>query len=270
MLDHKIIRVAIGRSFGDVYGFLADGRNFSAWGGSDPGAAVEPLDDGDWQTRLDGRKLVVRCSERNIYGILDYRSAWDGSEFGAVTPVRVYANLEGSEFVFTYFRRPGFSDGRFVSGADWIESDLLGLKSYLEKDWRERRMLKSSIVSLSIERPVASVYRFLADPQNYPKWASLTGHRFERRGERDWFADTAAGPRIIRFAERNGYGVLDHAFFAEGETPITNPMRVVTNGQDTLLTYTGFQRPGMSDEKFASTMEWINADLLAAKSLLEI
>jgi hypothetical protein len=98
----------------------------------------------------------------------------------------------------------------------------------------------------------------------------LTGHRFEHRGGRDWLADTAAGPRIVRFIEPNIYGVLDHAVFPEGEEPVFGPMRVVANEEGTLLSYAFFRRPGLSDEKFESTIEWITTDLMMAKSLLEI
>ncbi|MDP1730696.1 MAG: hypothetical protein Q8L54_05855 [Devosia sp.] len=52
--------------------------------------------------------------------------------------------------------------------------------------------------------------------------------------------------------------------------PIINPMRVVDNEAGTLLSYTCLQYPGMPDEKFESTIEWIIIDFLTLKSVLEI
>ena len=46
-------------------------------------------------------------------------------------------------------------------------------------------------------------------------------------------------------------------------------MRVFANGEGCELTYTMYQRAGTSDASFASEIEWVRADFLALKSLLE-
>lgn len=270
MLDFKVIKITIARSYADAYSFLADARNLAAWGGTDPQTGMVDLGDNRWRVQIDGSLIVVRYSDPNPYGILDYRGGSLGHETEALTPCRLYPNNEGCELALTFFRREGVSEESFISGSEWIESDLLRIKTFLEKDHPPRPMFESRIIALPIERPVADVYRYLAEPRNFAQWASLTGHRFEHRGGRDWLADTAAGPRIIRFIEPNAYGVLDHAVFPEGEAPVFGPMRVVANEEGTLLTYTFFQRPGLSDEKFESTVEWITTDLMTAKALLEV
>jgi hypothetical protein len=270
VLDYRILKVEIGRSFAAVYGFLADGRNFSAWGGGDPGTTVEHLGGNDWLVQMDARKLVLRYSKRNALGIMDTEIILHGETAGWMRPIRLYPNRSGSELLLIQFRRPGATEEQYASEAEWINSDLLRIKSFLEKGRPEETMLRSRVISLAIERPVRDTYRLLSDPANFPKWASLTGHRFEHQGGRDWLADTAAGPRVVRFCEPNDLGVLDHAVFGEGEEPIVGPMRVVANEEGTILHYTFFQRPGLSDEKFDSTIEWITTDLMTAKSLLEL
>lgn len=269
MLDHRIIKVAIGRPFADVYGFLADGRNFSVWGGGGPGAKVKHLGGDDWLVQVDTKELVLRYSRCNALGILDCEILPPGEKVGWMLPIRLYPNHRGCELLFAQLRRPGASKEEFASEQEWIHSDILRIKSFLEEGGPREPMFRSSVISFAIARPIRDVYRFLSEPTTFPKWASLTGHRFQHQGGGDWLADTAAGPRIIRFCEPNGHGVLDHAVFAEGEEPIFGPMRVVANKEGTLLTYTGFQRPGMSEEKFASTIEWINADLMVLKTVLE-
>jgi len=269
--DFKIIKIGISRSYADAYGFLADARNFSVWGGGDPGTAVTALGGSDWLVQVDeGKQVVLRYSQANRHGILDFQAFRPGTQPGPAIPARLYPNGEGAELTYTYFRGPDLSAEQFTSGVEWLESDLLRLKTFLEKDRAPLSMFNSRIISVSIGRPVRDVYRFVIHPWNFPKWASLTGHRFEHRGGRDWLANTAAGPRVIRFGEPNDFGVLDHAVFAEGETPIFGPMRVVANEEGTLLTYTAFQRSGVSDEKFKSTVEWITSDLMTARSLLEV
>ena len=128
---------------------------------------------------------------------------------------------------------------------------------------------RSQTIATPIARPVREVYDFLAEPANFPKWAAVVGPSFTQIGRNDWVGEMAAGERVVRFSERNRYGILDHALFKQGEEPIVTPMRVSANGEGCLLTYTFFQRPGMSEEQFASTIEWITTDFLALKTLLE-
>ena len=270
MLDYKICNLTIGRSCAEAYAFLADPRNFPVWGGADPGTGVKPLGGNDWRVHVNGKTLVLRCTPPNPHGILDYQSFVEGTTPGRPTPLRVTPNLDGCDLAFTYFRRPEVTPEQFASDAIWLESDLLRIKTFLETDNPTPRMLASTVISLGIERPIEKVYPFLAEPRQFMKWAAITGNRLTRVGDNDWLADTAAGPRIMRFSVSEAFGVVDQAMFAEGETPLINPARVVPNGEGTLLTYVCFQRPGMSDEKYASTIEWITSDFLVMKSLAEI
>lgn len=270
MLDYKIFKLTIGRSCAAAYAFLADPRNFSVWGGADPGTGVTAVGGNDWRVHVNGMTLVLRCTPPNPYGILDCQPFVEGTEPGRATPLRVTPNLDGCDLVFTSFRQPEVTPEQFASDAIWLESDLLRIKTFLETDFPTPRLLASTVISLGIERPVEKVYPFLAEPRQFMKWAAITGNRLTRVGDNDWLADTAVGPRIMRFSVAEEFGVADQAMFAEGETPLTNPTRVVPNGDGTLLTYVCFQRPGMSDEKYASTIEWITSDLMVLKSLAEI
>ena len=129
-------------------------------------------------------------------------------------------------------------------------------------------MRKSHVIHFAIERPVDEVYAFLADPLNYAKWAAVDGSMI-KTSTSDWYIQTPFGRRTVRFSEPNAFGVLDHAVFAEGEDPVVMPMRVVANGDGTELTFLFYQRDRMTDEQFASTIEWVRTDLLTLRSLLE-
>lgn len=131
-------------------------------------------------------------------------------------------------------------------------------------------MFRSHTISISIRRPWREVYDFLAEPLNLPTWGSNVGTTIEHVSGNDWASTGEMGRVIYRYHPRNEFGILDHAVFREGETPYTVPMRIVENGADGAeVIYTLQQRPGMSDEKFASEVEWVEADLLTLKSLLE-
>lgn len=130
-------------------------------------------------------------------------------------------------------------------------------------------MFLSKTISIAIYRPYDEVYEYLAEPRNFPSWASNLGDDFEPIGGHDWATTTRSGRVILRFAPRNPYGVLDHQVFLEGKTPVTTPMRLIENDEGCEIIYTQFQRPGMSPEAFASEVEWVTSDFEALRSLLE-
>ena len=47
-------------------------------------------------------------------------------------PMRVFANNDGSELVFTVYRHPGTSDEAFAKDAQTVKKDLQKLKTLLE------------------------------------------------------------------------------------------------------------------------------------------
>lgn len=130
-------------------------------------------------------------------------------------------------------------------------------------------MYRSTTITISINCPWKQVYDFLAEPLNLPTWGSNMGNKIEHVSGSDWASEDENGRTIYRYQPRNEFGVLDHAVFKEGETPFTTPMRIVANGEGAEVLYTLFQRPGMSEEAFTSEIEWVQADFLTLKSLLE-
>jgi hypothetical protein len=130
-------------------------------------------------------------------------------------------------------------------------------------------MFKSRTISIPISRPYVEVYEFLADPRNFPSWASNLGADFVHVGGAEWATTTRNGRVILRFASHNEYGVLDHAVYAEGAMPFTTPMRVIRNNDGAEVLFTLMQRPGMTDAEFESEAEWVSSDFEALRSLLE-
>ncbi|KFC69764.1 hypothetical protein FF80_01268 [Devosia sp. LC5] len=130
-------------------------------------------------------------------------------------------------------------------------------------------MRRSHTISIQIEYPYEATYRFLSQPRNYGEWAAVDKASYKPAGNGDWQADTPFGKRHFRFTPPNTFGVLDHAVFVPGEPLLYTPMRVMPNQDGTELTFTFYQRPGMSEAEFTSAVEWITTDFLTLKSLLE-
>ena len=243
MQDFKIIKFTIGIDYPAAYAFMTDMRNYGAWGGADPGTEPVKTADGRWGAQVGGVELIVRPTPLNSFGVLDV-DIWRAGE---ATPMRSYVrlspNLEGCDFVFCHIQQPGSSAEQFNSQNVWLEADLMRLKSYIEVGGAPRKTLTSTVISLGIARSVEQVYPYLIEPRKFALWAAITSTSMVHKGGLDWLFDMAVGSRVVRFQAPNSFGIADQAVFAEGETPLVNPMRVVPNGEGSIVTYTCYPAP---------------------------
>lgn len=131
------------------------------------------------------------------------------------------------------------------------------------------QLLPSTTLSVAIDRPVQAVYAFAANPRNLPLWAPGFALAVAPSGD-SWQVTTAGGPVSLRFAEPNAFGVLDHDVRLPTGQLFHNPMRVIPNGAGSLVLFTLFQAPGVSDEAFAADVRLVEQDLHSLKGLLEV
>jgi Polyketide cyclase / dehydrase and lipid transport len=127
---------------------------------------------------------------------------------------------------------------------------------------------RSRFISESIDLPAAAVYEYASDPANLPEWAPGLGSSVEHIDGR-WFVETSDGRVAVAFAERNDFGVLDHEVtLASGEV-ISNPMRVVLDGDGCEVVFHLRRPPDMSDAEFERDAGLVQADLTRLKHVLE-
>ena len=127
---------------------------------------------------------------------------------------------------------------------------------------------RSRTLSVSINRPPKQVYAFVRNVENLPRWASGLGTAV-RKGPEGWILDTVNGPLGFAFVADNDLGVLDHVVTIAPGVDILNPMRVVANGTGSEVSFTLFQLPGMTAEKFEEDAGMVARDLRSLKALLE-
>ena len=129
-------------------------------------------------------------------------------------------------------------------------------------------MTESRHLTVSIDRPAAAVYAYARDPAHLPDWAAglAAGIRRER-GE--WVADSPMGRVLVRFVPVNEYGVLDHDVVLPDGTSVTNPLRVLADGEGAEVVFTARRRPPMTDAEWAADVEAITADLERLKRAIE-
>lgn len=123
-------------------------------------------------------------------------------------------------------------------------------------------------VSIAIARSAADVYRYAADPEHVPVWASGLARSIHNI-DGVWTADSPLGRITIAFAPANGLGVLDHDITLPSGATVHNPMRVLPNGSGSEVVFSLFQLSGVSDEQFERDARWVERDLQALKRALE-
>jgi Polyketide cyclase / dehydrase and lipid transport len=126
----KHISVSINRSAAQVYAFASNPENLPNWAAGLSGS-IRKVND-DWIAESPMGTVKVKFTETNKFGILDHDVTLP-SGVKVYNPMRVFPNNDGSELVFTLYRRQDVSDQEFAEDATAVEKDLAKLKTMLEK-----------------------------------------------------------------------------------------------------------------------------------------
>jgi hypothetical protein len=126
----KHISVSISRPAAQVYEFASNPENLPKWAAGLSGS-IKKVND-DWIAESPMGRVKVKFAEKNQFGVLDHDVTLP-SGVKVTNPMRVFPNNDGSELVFTLYRRPDMSDKEFAEDAKSVEKDLAKLKTLLEK-----------------------------------------------------------------------------------------------------------------------------------------
>ena len=121
---------------------------------------------------------------------------------------------------------------------------------------------------IAIDCPPETVYAFVRNPENLPRWAAGLGKAVLKSGC-GWKVETPQGMMGLRFAPDNDFGVLDHYVKPADGAEIYVPMRVVENGAGSEVLFTLFRQPEMTDAEFGADCALVGRDLAALKKVLE-
>jgi hypothetical protein len=120
-----------------------------------------------------------------------------------------------------------------------------------------------------IERPAAEVYEYALDPRNLPAWAAgLSGGTVERV-DGVWVSDSPMGRVTVAFTPRNDLGVLDHDVTLPNGEVVTNPLRVLADGEHTDIVFSVRHRPDVSSTDFEADVALVAKDLATLKRIVE-
>ncbi|MDN4075047.1 SRPBCC family protein [Fictibacillus terranigra] len=129
--------------------------------------------------------------------------------------------------------------------------------------------LSSKTISVSIKCPAHEVYEFTYNMENFPQWVSFCQSIQKCEDSDASMMETPYCTSEVRVAEKNTLGVLDHHSIPAPGVEICDAMRVIPNGDGCEVLLTGFQMPGMPDEKFSQVVAAGQQDLNNLKTILE-
>lgn len=119
----------IDRPASEVYEYASDPVNLPHWAPG-LGRTADNID-GRWFVDSPMGRLGLAFAKRNDFGVLDHDVTLPSGEV-VYNPMRVIADGDVCEVVFTVRRRPGMTDEDFDRDADAVAADLALLKRVLE------------------------------------------------------------------------------------------------------------------------------------------
>jgi hypothetical protein len=132
-------------------------------------------------------------------------------------------------------------------------------------------LLKSKTLSISINSKPKTVYEFVLNLENLPKWAKMFCRSIKLlNGE--WIAEILQEQAKVRITKRNAFGILDHyvkLLSSPNVDEVYVPMRVVQNDDRSEVIFTIFELAGMAEERYAEDIRMVEQDLKNLKSIVE-
>jgi hypothetical protein len=129
MTETRHVNQRINRPADEIYTYVSNPENLPEWAPG-LGSAVEQVD-GRWFVETGMGRVELTFAPANHFGVLDHDVTLPSGEV-VYNPMRVIANGNVSDIVFTLRRRSDVSDADFEADASAVAADLARLKGILE------------------------------------------------------------------------------------------------------------------------------------------
>ncbi|WP_203186901.1 SRPBCC family protein [Streptomyces pratensis] len=128
--ESRHIGIHIDRPAREVYDYASDPSHLPEWAAG-LGSSIERTD-GQWAADSPMGRILIDFAPRNDYGVLDHDVTLPTGET-VHNPLRVIADTDGCEVVFTLRRRPDTGADEFRRDAEAVSADLATLKRLMER-----------------------------------------------------------------------------------------------------------------------------------------
>jgi len=121
---------------------------------------------------------------------------------------------------------------------------------------------RSKTITISVSKKTADVFEaILISPMKIMQDA--------KKNENGWWSfNTLRGPAKMKFKENKQFGILDH-LFVDDEAKWEVPMRVIPNGENSIIIITLFKPEKFSDQLFDERMKEMEKIMQTMKEIIE-
>ncbi len=113
------------------------------------------------------------------------------------------------------------------------------------------------------------VFAFLANGENWPKFAIHNIFAIRPGAEGDWIIETPRGPGRLRLKAVATFGIIDHEFIDAQEGRWEVPARVVAAANGAVFMMTLTKPEPMPESDFYTGMRLLDEEMATLKNLLE-
>lgn len=123
--------------------------------------------------------------------------------------------------------------------------------------------------SVMIKRSPDEVFAFLANGENWPRFAIHNIYSIRPGEGGDWIMETPRGPGRLHLKTSAASGIVDHEFIDAQEGRWEVPARVVPGGDGAVFMMTLTKPEPMPESDFQAGMELLDDELATLKRILE-
>ncbi len=127
--------------------------------------------------------------------------------------------------------------------------------------------MRTDTQAVTLDAPAATVFEFLADPENLPRWAIGFAHSIRREGE-GWRVVTAQGEVGVRIAADARLGTVDFHITPTPDVEVVAYSRVLPAPGGAVYVFTQLQAPGMPDAAFDGQVRALREELVVLQSIV--
>ena len=130
ILKSQTLSVSIKSSSANVYNFVSQPINLPIWAKTFVHSIRQSR--GEWEIETAQGMARIRIAPKNDLGILDHTLKFPAG-LEVTVPMRVVANGDGCEVLFTVFHQPEMTDEAYAADLKMVEQDLQSLKAWMEQ-----------------------------------------------------------------------------------------------------------------------------------------
>jgi hypothetical protein len=135
--------------------------------------------------------------------------------------------------------------------------------------------MRADTQAVTLDAPATTVFEFLADPENLPKWAVGFAHAIRRDRGSDgdaggdaWRVRAAQGEVGLRLTTHGRLGTIDFHMTPAPGVDVVAYSRVIPSPEGAVYVFTQLQPPGMPDAVFDGQVRALREELAVLQRIM--